>query len=148
MEVIKMKRTLFITLVAIFVSSLCSGAYSMAYTGPSHIKEGSINGVKYLTGGVGSDERAAMQKMAKGNYNLQFVFAETSGPYLSDIKIDIQGKDGKKIVDTSTAGPWFFAKLPNGQYKITVTHGGKSEVQHLDVANNFQRVIFSWNAKM
>jgi hypothetical protein len=143
----KMKRTLFIMLVGLFVLSLCSG-YSLAYVGPAHIREGSINGVKYLTGGVGLDERAAMQKMAKGNYNLQFVFAEASGPYLANIKIDIQGKDGKKLIDISTAGPWFFAKLPNGQYKITVTHAGKSELQHLDVGKNFQRVIFSWKNKM
>jgi hypothetical protein len=138
-----MKRTLFIMLVGVFVVSLCSG-YSLAYVGPNHIKKGNMNGVKYLTGGVGLDERAAIQKMAKDNYNLQFVFAEASGPYLADIMVDIQGKDGKQLVDMSAAGPWFFAKLPNGQYKITVIHDGKSEIRHLVVGKNFQRVIFNW----
>ena len=130
-------------MAGVFFASLCAG-YSLAYTGPTHIKEGRVHGVKYLTGGVGMDERAAMQKMAKGNYNLLFVFAEASGPYLADIKLDIQGKDGKKLVDISTAGPWFFAKLPNGQYKITVTHAGKSEIKNLDVGKSFRRVIFNW----
>ena len=130
-------------LVGVFVASLCSG-YSLAYVGPTHITKGSMNGVKYLTGGVGLDERATIHKMAKGNYNLQFVFAETSGPYLADIMVDIQGKDGKHLVDTPTAGPWFFAKLPIGQYKITVIHAGKPEVRHLVVGKNFQRVIFNW----
>ena len=104
-----MKKTLFVILAGVFVVSLCSG-YSLAYTNPTFYKEGSINGVKYLTGGVGLDERAAMQKTAKGNYNLQLVFAQ----------------------------------LPNGQYTITVTHDGKSEVQRLVVGKNFQRVIFDW----
>jgi hypothetical protein len=143
----KMKRTLFIMLVGVFVVGLCSG-YSMAYTGPTFYKEGSMHGVKYLTGGVGLDERAVMEKAAKGNYNLQLVFDEATGPYLADIKVDIQGKDGKKLVDMSTNGPWFFVELPNGQYTVTVTHDGKSELRHLDVAKNFQRVIFSWKAAM
>ena len=142
-----MKKTLFVILAGVFVVSLCSG-YSLAYTNPTFYKEGSINGVKYLTGGVGLDERAAMQKTAKGNYNLQLVFAETTGPYLADIKVGIQGMDGKKLVDMSTKGPWFFVELPTGQYTVTVTHDGKSEVRHLDVAKNFQRVIFSWKAGM
>jgi hypothetical protein len=138
-----MKRTLFIMLIGIFVVGLCSG-YSLATVGPTHIREGSMHGVKYLTGGVGMDERAAMQKMAKGNYNLQFVFAEASGAYLADIKVDIQGKNGKKLIDISTNGPWFFAELPDGPYNIIVTHGGKSEVQHLEVGKSFQKVVFNW----
>jgi hypothetical protein len=138
-----MKRSLFILLIGVLAIGLCSG-YSLAYVSSTHIQEGSMHGVKYLTGGVGMDERSAMQKMAKGNYNLQFVFAETSGPYLANIKVDIQGKDGKKLVDTATAGPWFFTRLPDGQYKITVTHDGKTEVRHLDVGKNFQKVVFNW----
>lgn len=138
-----MKRILFIMLVGVFAVTLCSG-YALAYTGPTFIREGNMHGVKYLTGGVGLNERAAMQKMAKGNYNLQFVFAEVSGPYLAKIQLEIQDKLGKMLIDTSTTGPWFFVNLPNGQYKITATHDEKSEVQHLDVSKNFQRVIFNW----
>ena len=142
-----MKKTLFIMLVGVFVVGLCSG-YSMAYTGPTFYKAGSMHGVKYLTGGVGLDERAAMEKAAKGNYNLQLVFAEATGPYLADVKVDIQGKDGKKLVDMSTNGPWFFVELPNGQYSITVIHDGRPEVRHLVVGKNFQKVIFNWKSSM
>jgi hypothetical protein len=142
-----MKRTLFIMLVGVFVVSLCSG-YSLAYTDPTYIREGSMHGVKYLTGGVGLDERAAMQKMAKGNYNLQLVFAEATGPFLARIKIKILGSHGKTLIDIPSNGPWFFAKLPNGQYKITVTHAGKSEAQNLHAGKNFQKVIFNWKSSM
>ena len=138
-----MKKTLFIMLVGVFVVSLCSG-YSLAYTGPGFFREGIMSGVKYLTGGVGLDERAAMQKMAQGNYNLQLVFAEASGPYLTSVKVEIQSKDGKTLLDIPSTGPWFFAKLPDGQYKITVSHAGKPEIQNLDVGKKFQKVIFNW----
>jgi hypothetical protein len=142
-----MKKTLFIILAGVFVASLCSG-YSLAYTGPRFYKEGTIHGVKYLTGGVGLDERAAMEKAAKGNYNLQFVFDEATGPYLANIQVKIQGTHGKTLVDMASSGPWFFAKLPAGQYKLTVTHAGKSETRNLDVGENFQRIIFSWKSAM
>jgi hypothetical protein len=140
-----MKRTLFITLVGFFVVSLCAG-YSLAYTGPTFYKEGIVHGVKYLTGGVGSDERAAIQKTAHGNYNLQFVFAEATGPYLAGIRVKIQDMHGKTLIYIPSSGPWFFAELPNGQYKITVIHAGKPETQNLNVGKNFQRVIFNWKS--
>ncbi len=132
-------------LVGVFVVTLCSG-YSLAYTGPTFFREGSMHGVKYLTGGVGSDERAAMQKMADGNYNLQFVFAEAAGPYLARIRVKIQDTHGKTFIDVPSSGPWFFAKLPVGQYKITVSHAGKPETQNLNVGKNFQKVIFNWKS--
>jgi hypothetical protein len=134
-------------LVGIFVIGLCSG-YSLAYTHPTFFREGSMHGVKYLTGGVGSDERAAMQKMAKGDYNLQFVFAEKDGPYLAGITVKIQDTHGKTFIDVPSSGPWFFAKLPMGQYKITVNHAGNSETQSLNVGKNFQKVIFNWKSSM
>jgi hypothetical protein len=142
-----MKRTLFITLVGFFLVSLCAGS-SLAYTGPAFFKEGIVDGVKYLTGGVGSDERAAIQKTAQGNYNLQFVFAEATGPYLANIRVEIQDTHGKTLIDMPSSGPWFFAKLPSGQYKLTVIHAGKSEAQNLNVGKNFQRVIFNWKSQM
>jgi hypothetical protein len=142
-----MKRTLFITLVGFFVVSLCAG-YSLAYTGPTFFKEGIVNGVKYLTGGVGSDERVAIQKTAQGNYNLQFVFAEATGPYLARIRVKIQDTHGKTLIDIPSSGPWFFANLPNGQYKITVSHAGKRETQNLDVGKNFRKVVFNWKSSM
>ena len=142
-----MKRTLFITLVGVFVVGLCSG-YSLAYNAPTHFREGILHGVKYLTGGVGSDERAVMQKMAEGHYNLQFVFTEAAGPYLARIRVKIQDTHGKTFIDIPSNGPWFFAELPNGQYKITATHAGKSEVQNLNVGKNFRRVIFNWKSEM
>ena len=142
-----MKRALFITLVGVFVVSLCAG-YSLAYTGPDFFSKGILRGVRYLSGGVGSDERAAMQAMAKGNYNLQLVFAEATGPYLARITVKIQDTHGKTLIDIPSGGPWFFAKLPSGRYKITVTHAGKPEAQNLDIGKGFQRVIFNWKSSM
>ena len=142
-----MKRTLSIMLAGVFIVGLCSG-YALAYTGPTLFKEGSIHGVKYLTGGVGSDERAVMQKIAKGNFNLQFVFAEATGPYLAGIRVNIQDTHGKTLIDMPSTGPWFFANLPSGQYKITVTRAGKPEARGLQVGKNFQRLIFNWKSKM
>ena len=59
-----MKRLLLLMLLFGMVVTLSPG-YAMAYSGPSYYAMGSMNGVKYLTGGVGLSERAHMQEMGK-----------------------------------------------------------------------------------
>ena len=52
--------------------------------------------IKYVTGGVGLEERAAMAKM-ENNYNLRLIFATRSGLYLANVTTDISGPDGKTV---------------------------------------------------
>ncbi len=40
------------------------------------------NGIRYITGGVGIDEREAMRETLAGDYNLKIVLAAKSGPFL------------------------------------------------------------------
>jgi hypothetical protein len=60
----------------------------------------------------------------------------------------LEVKNGKTLIDIPSSGPWFFAKLPNGQYKITVSHAGKMETENLNVGKNFRKVIFNWKSSM
>lgn len=85
-------------------------------------------GIAYMSGGVGADEREAMQGLAR-NYNLRLVFADKEGAYLSDVKVDIRNAAGRDILSAVSNGPWFFAKLPNGRYKIQAEARGKSMTQ-------------------
>jgi hypothetical protein len=69
-----------------------------------------------MTGGVGSGEREIMQSWAE-DYNLKLAFAETSGVYVSDVALSIE-KEGRRMVRTTTNGPWFYIKLPPGRYTV------------------------------
>ncbi|KWA30259.1 hypothetical protein WL27_26195 [Burkholderia multivorans] len=59
-----------------------------------------------------------MQAVRK-NYNLIMTFAQKgTGAYLSDVQVVIQDATGKEIMRAMSEGPFFFAKLPSGRYKV------------------------------
>jgi hypothetical protein len=90
-------------------------------------------GVRYLVGGVGSDERKMMEHLS-ADYNVKFVFADTFGEYMSDVDVRIEDSQGKSVAHLVTNGPWLYVKLPAGGYRVQATHAAKTmEVQRLEV---------------
>ncbi|WP_052392090.1 flagellar hook assembly protein FlgD [Paraburkholderia bannensis] len=91
------------------------------------------NGVTYVSGGIGENDQQAMQAM-RGDYNLHMTFAQkTSGAYLSDIKVNIKDAAGKDLVTAFSKGPFFFAKLPSGQYRVSVTYHDSAQTVPVDI---------------
>lgn len=99
--------------------------------------------VAYLSGGVGIHERAQMDKMDKG-YNLRLVFDANSGEYLANVGVSIAGENGNLLVDAVSSGPWFFAKLPAGTYRVTGTFNGRQETRTVTVGQHPDQVIMNW----
>ena len=139
-----MKRLLLLMLLFGMVVTLTPG-YGMAYSGPSYCAMGSMNGVKYLTGGVGLSERTQMQEMAK-NYNVELIFAGPGKGYLANVQVDIKDSNGINLIQIGSNGPWFFAELPAGQYSITVTHNGQTKTRKLVVGKGSQEEMFHFKA--
>jgi hypothetical protein len=105
--------------------SLCTPAGRVAAQTSMENPPGILRGITeqgfaYMTGGVGSGEREAMDSWAEG-YNLKLAFAETSGVYISDVALLIE-KNGRQLVHATTNGPWFYIKLPPGKYAVKATH--------------------------
>jgi hypothetical protein len=69
------------------------------------------------SGGVGEGAREALQAEAQGA-NLKLEFANPDGRYLADVKVVIQNRAGKAVLETISAGPWLFARLPAGSYTV------------------------------
>jgi hypothetical protein len=126
------------TLIGVFLFTLSSG-YAVATANAAYIREGTSHGIKYMAGGVGINERTAMDRMDKG-YNLKVVFAEPSGPYLANVNVEILNASGKKLVETTDNGPWFFAKLPDGKYRVVATFNGKKEAREVEIGKTLQTV--------
>ncbi|MBF0537182.1 MAG: hypothetical protein HQL03_02905 [Nitrospirae bacterium] len=110
----------------------------------SLFKEGSIDGIQYLSGGIGVDERAQIEKMARGKYNVKLVFAVAAGNYLGNIPVEIQDKKGNKVLSVEIEGPWFYVNLPRGAYTIKANLDGKVKVHRLTVGKKLQTVAFVW----
>ena len=80
--------------------------------------------IPFLSGGIGDDDPVLE---LPENYNLHLVFAtQGSGEYLADIKVLIKDSKGRKVLEANSPGPIFYAKLPTGNYRITVDYQGKS----------------------
>jgi hypothetical protein len=140
----EMKKLLLLVLTVAMVVALSPG-FGMAYATPSYYAQGSMSGVKYLTGGVGLSERGNMQKMAK-DYNVHMVFADPAGAYLANVEVEIQNSNGKNLIQSYANGPWFFVNLPAGQYTITVTHNDKTKTRKLVVTKGAQEEMFHFKA--
>lgn len=75
--------------------------------------------VKYVTGGVGDDERAEIEA-AKSEYNVYILNAKKSGEYVEDTRTVISRKNGKTLepVLDVLAGPLLYVELAPGSYVV------------------------------
>jgi hypothetical protein len=103
-------------------------------------------GFHYLSGGVGADERIALEERAKA-FNVKLVFAETDGSFVADVKLEIVGVKNEVILSTTATGPWFYIQLPPGIYNVKATFAGQSkEVKTLRVTKDKStHQVFVWD---
>jgi hypothetical protein len=111
------------------------------------ITEGkTAQGFPYVSGGVGADERAALEERGKA-FNVKLAFAEQRGPYLADVNVMIVDGKGAEILSLASAGPWFYIQLPPGRYNVKATYNGQTkEIRNLQVPKDkaVSRVL-TWN---
>jgi hypothetical protein len=86
----------------------------------SDIPVGHDRGIAYITGGVGQDEATALRRLAP-SYNMRATFTTASGGYLSGVAVQIFGSDGKVVFAGTSAGPYLFARLTSGRYRVVAT---------------------------
>lgn len=106
------------------------------------------NGISYVSGGIGEAQQQELKAMRK-DYNLLLTFAiEKSGEYLADVKVRIQDAKGKKVLETVSPGPLFYAKLPQGKYRITAESQETPVSKSTSIGKTGARdLYFYWKAK-
>lgn len=132
--------------LAMVAFTVASTAAKMIEVSDMTIVTETVHGVKFTTGGVGIGERAAMSKVEK-DYNLRLVYAVNSGAYLAHIKTVISKPGGAVLLDMMSNGPWMFAKLPQGRYKVTATNADISKTKEITIGATSRSVLFHWSAK-
>ena len=102
------------------------------------------NGIPYMSGGFGLEERAELRAMSKSD-NLELSFALKNKDYLSGADVLVKNDQGKDILKAVSDGPLFFTKLPAGKYTIEATAEGQTEEQVAQVpAKGQTRIYFAW----
>lgn len=91
-------------------------------------------GTKFMSGGVGVEERRQMLRKAAG-YDLDLSFADGRGDYLSDVNVTVSDEHGKEVLSTTTAGPWLYVALPPGKYDVKASFGNRTEeIKNVEVS--------------
>jgi hypothetical protein len=67
-------------------------------------------------------------------YNVKLSFADKRGPYLSEVRLVIEGAKAAQIIAMTTPGPLFYIQLPPGNYAVKATFNGETkEIKRLEV---------------
>ena len=112
----------------------------------SFIKKDKINGIRYMSGGLGIEERTILKDMTK-DFSTKIVFAMTKGNYISQVELIIKKINGKKIIEIVSDGPWVPVDLPEGAYEIVATHENKKKSQKVVIGKKSKTIIFQWKGK-
>jgi hypothetical protein len=104
-----------------------------------------VGNVSYVSGGVGVSERQALDQV-KSQYNLRLLFAyNKSGAYLADVRVKITTGGGHTLLDVVSDGPFFYARLPAGHYRVSADNAGKVQTRSVTVpANGAVSQDFYW----
>jgi hypothetical protein len=105
----------------------------------------SVNGISYVSGGIGLDESTAMKAQAT-NYPLSMVFsAGKDNEYVADVKVVIKDKAGNDVLNVVSPGPIMLVEMPAGRYVIAAEIHGDTLERAVEVrVQGAKRVYFHW----
>src|SRR5262249_49868904 len=103
--------------------------------------------VAYVSGGIGQDEAQAFEAAA-AQYPLALEFAIKHTPraeYTAYVHVVVTDTQGKRVLDTTTDGPFLLAKLPAGRYTVTAERHQQTLTRTVHVATHKPtHVMFLW----
>jgi hypothetical protein len=107
-------------------------AQDQASSGPQPQTQGNVT---FVSGGAGDEDRDALKAM-ENQYNLRLLFAvRGSGAFLAGVNVTLTDAQGHVALDTTSDGPIFYAHVPAGRYKLTVSDQGQSQSATVSVSS-------------
>ncbi len=99
--------------------------------------------ITFVSGGAGDEDRDAL-KQVENQYNLRLLFAAKSGEYLANVAVTLSDPRGQAVLDTIAEGPIFYAHVPPGRYRLTVSNQGQSQSRDISIGPGATRQDFYW----
>lgn len=101
------------------------------------------DGIRYLTGGLGTAERAWLKEHGAG-YSLALQFSQGArGAFVSSVEVTLRhdGADGGKetVFQATTDGPLIYLDLPAGRYQGIADYRGQQREFSLSVPHDGQQ---------
>ena len=106
-------------------------------------KQEESNGIQFITGGIGDEERNALDAV-KNQYSLHVVSTNKAGEFDGDTEVTVFSRKGDKVISV-TGGPIFYINLPTGSYMVQASSGGRTEKQNISVGSKSpSSAYFRW----
>jgi hypothetical protein len=99
-----------------------------------YLDMGTYEGVPYLSGGIGLDERRFITETLAADYNLKLELAAANGDYISNVEVLILGDAGDVVLRADVQGPWLLARLSPGRYRVEATAEGRTFSKAVKIA--------------
>ena len=135
------KRSLFAFLLTLGTASV----WAQAPAQPGELTVQSKGDISYVSGGVGASEQEALKKV-RSDYNLWLTFAVTgTGAFLADVPVTISDKSGQALLEAVSAGPYLYARVPAGTYRVSADNEGQVQTRTVTVpASGGVPEVFEW----
>ncbi|MFP4251451.1 MAG: hypothetical protein ACOCY2_01050 [Guyparkeria sp.] len=110
---------------------------------PDEVAESAVEvreyqGTRFLTGGLGTAERAWLQEHG-ADYPVALQFSKGQrGAFVSAVDVRVRTPDDKTRFEATTDGPMLFIDLPEGRYTASASYKGEDREFSLDVPANGQ----------
>ncbi|MCY0853572.1 hypothetical protein [Cupriavidus sp. D39] len=115
------------------------GAQAYADT-PLQVQE--MNGITYVSGGVGDDEVKAIRSIA-GRFNVRLGFYNAKGgEALSDVAVSVVDSNGKRRLRVVSSGPLLYMRLPAGAYTLRAEYQDDSQARRFTAGHTPVSYVF------
>jgi hypothetical protein len=100
----------------------------------------------YISGGIGIEERRAMES-SRARFNLQLTFAlAPSGNYVAAVETLVADEKGRIVLRVTSDGPFVWAQLAPGSYAVAATYRGHTQSRRIAVpAQGAAAQAFYWS---
>lgn len=103
---------------------LAASLFAAPASGQVSMEPRSQGGVTYISGGIGLDDMEMLREL-RPSYNLHILFAsQGSGQYLAEVTVKLLDAKGETLLDATADGPYFYAKVSPGKYRIVAQSEG------------------------
>ena len=102
--------------------------------------------VRYVSGGIGLGERLALAAM-HAEFNVHMSFAvKRAGNFLADVAVQVEDAAGREVLGATSEGPWLYARLAPGRYRLRASYAGKSQMRAFQVhAGRHTELYLYWD---
>jgi len=102
--------------------------------------------VRYVSGGVGIGERLELAAL-HAEFNVHMTFAvKRAGNFIADVAVHVEDAGGRALLDAVSDGPWLYARLAPGRYRLRATYAGVEQTRAFQVrAGRHTELYLYWD---